>query len=257
MTYPVYTEDLECEINGFRFELPRHTDELAEIGREMHNCVASYTSKTKYHDCTIIVVRKDNCCVACIEIDRSGNNIKQALGVNNERLTGDVRIAVILWVKKMLLFDESSELNMDEFTISDGQNVEYRNINDKISYFLYTVKELLSLAKEERGRGFYRALATKVVTKQIYNDRIFLPELHEIPNKDERVYIHKVCPSLDCIIEDAMNGIEEAQIVMYELYQQYLPSNLERKNFWYMKTRFIYYDFPKLFRRVYDEHDCE
>ena len=258
LTYPIYTEDLECEINGFRFELPRYTDELADIGREMHNCVASYISNTKHHDCTIIVVRKDNRCVACIEVDKNGKSINQALGINNERLTGDIRVAVILWAKKMLLFDELFELNMDEFTLPDGQNVEYRNVENKTSYFLYTIKELLSLAKEERGRGFYRALATKVITQQVYKERyILLPTLNEIPNKDERAYIHKVCPSLDCVIEDAMDGIGEAQMVMYELYRQYLPFNLARENFWYMKSRFISYAFPELFRGVYDENNDE
>ena len=257
LKYYNFTEDLECEINGFRFELPRYTDELVDVGKEMNNCVSSYISSVKNHLCTIVVVRKDTRCLACIEVDRKGEKIVQALGENNEKLNGDTLVAVILWANKMLLFDESFELNMEAFCLSKNQIAEYKNLENKTTYFIFTIKELLKLPREDRGCGFYRALATKVLTREYRRkdsmEIMFMPILSEIPNKDERVYIHKVCPDLDCVIEDALSGVEEAQIVMHELYEQHLPSNFARKNFWYMKTRFFSYGFPPLIRFVYDE----
>ncbi len=254
LKYPDYLEDLECEINGFRFELLRHTEELAEIGQEMHNCVASYIQRVKERECTVLVVRREQHNLACIEIDHKGCNIKQALGISNKKLEGDLLLAVCLWADRMHLRDESGELDRAGLALQDGKQVEYKQLAGKKSYFLYTIKELVSLSKEERGCGFYRALATKVVTREFQLDHIVgMPVLNEIPDRNERVYIHRVCSDLDSIIEDALFGCVEAQIVMCELYQQYLPKNPARRQFWYRKIRDVLYYFPPLDRNVWDE----
>lgn len=256
--YRPYEEELQCEINGFRFELPRYTDEFADIGREMSNCLASYIQSVLNHNCTIVVVKKDNHCLACIEVNEEGRDIIQALGFNNKNLEGDIKDIVIMWSKKMMLFDSMIELNVDEFKWPNNQPIEYKNLDNKKTYFIYTIKELVNLPKEDRGEGFYRTLTTKVVTRYFYighRTHFTLPGLDEIPNRDERVYIHKIFPDLDCVLEDALDGVAEAQSVMYELYKHYLPFNYAKTNFWDMKSKFVRYSFPPLRRSSFDDDD--
>lgn len=256
--YLPFVDDWECEINGYKFEVPKYTDELADIGRELNNCVGSYVKKVLHRNCFIVAVRKDGGCQACIEIDGEGKQIIQALGQNNNSLSGEVLTAVVLWTYKMLLSDGTLELLTLDFHQENKEDNVYKNINDRISYFLYNIKELLSIPKEERGRGFYRALATKVVTREFYRreNLIGMPTLNEVGN-DERAYINRVCPDLVPILEDAINGSIEAQMVMSELYKQFFPYNVVRSEYWYMKNRDYFYNFPSLSRAVYDEDEYE
>lgn len=247
-------EDLECEINGYRFEFPRYTDEFADIGREMNNCVASYIPRDTYYKPSLIVaVRKDGHCVACIEIESSTYKILQALGVNNEKLSGDVLIAVNIWGKKMLLPDSTHQLYNNMPHSYDTNNVVCKNISGRKTYFIYSLNELLSMTEEERGHGFYRALTTKFVSVEFAKRKTISTTLNEIPGKDERKYIHKVCPQLDCVIEAAINGVTEAQIAMSKLYQEYLPYNLVRSQYWSIKCDRR--DFQKLLRVVSAKED--
>ena len=250
--YFSYEEDLECEINGYRFELPRYTDEFADVGREMNNCVASYIPDDSYYkNSLIVVVRKDGRCKACIEVKTDKFDICQALGANNKQLAGEDLIAVNIWAEKMLLKDSTDYLNKNMPSNLDRASIICRNIIGKRTYFIYSLKELLTLSAEERGSGFYRALTTKFVNAELNMDRI-PPSilLREIPGKDERNYIHTLFPQLDCVIDAALNGEQEAQIVMAKLYCEFLPRNMVRSEYWRKKADY-WHDFPNLVRWVY------
>ncbi len=248
-------EALECEINGFRFELPRYTDEYVDIGKEMNNCVAAYIPRdTYYKDSVIVAVRKDGRCEACIEVIMNDCCIRQAFGVSNEYLAGDVLTAVIIWSEKMLLYDRNHCLEKNEPVHIDRTRAVCKDIPGKRTYFIYSLKELLSLPAEERGNGFYMALTTKFVTAEFNQEKI--PpniSINEIPGKDEQKYIQTLFPQLDCVIEAAINGVMEAQVAMYKLYSEFLPRNLARKEYWKKKAERR--DFPKLLRNVYVAED--
>ncbi len=255
INYYGYEEDFECEINGFRFELPRYTDELADIGKEMNNCVASYIPHIDgFRNSLIIVVRKEGHCEACIEVDLRNCCIEQAFGASNEYLTGDVLVAVTIWAEKMLLRDSNHCLNRNELSNIYRERIVCRNIPGRKTYFLYTLKELLSLPAEERENGFYRALTTKFVTFAFNND--IYPQnisIREIPSRDERKYIHTLFPQLDCVIEAAIKEVTEAQSAMFKLYEEFLPRNRVRIQYWACKSE--YRDFLKLKRNVYVRDD--
>ena len=115
ISYLLEEERLECEINGYVFELPRFTDDIANLGREMRNCVASYIKKARRKNCTIMSVRKGKNYLVCIEIDGSGNSVLQALGPGNEYLTGDLLHVMNYWIRAMDLTDRTDHLQDDDF----------------------------------------------------------------------------------------------------------------------------------------------
>ncbi|MCR5698152.1 MAG: PcfJ domain-containing protein [Treponemataceae bacterium] len=68
--YEQYELDLEDEIDGYRFMLPKDSDELRTIGSRLHNCVASYKDRVISKDCTIVFAMKDDDYRLCIEVDK-------------------------------------------------------------------------------------------------------------------------------------------------------------------------------------------
>ena len=258
--YP-YELDWECEINGYKFELPKFTDEMADVGREMKNCVASYINDIIMHDCTIMVVRKNNACVACIYIGGSmfgslwsATRVIQALGYNNKKLEGEVRQVVIYWMYKMLLENETDDLSYNEIKNIKENDFNCIKPSGGTPYFMCSVRELLDTPLDKRNAGFYSALATKVVTEDSYEESHVIKaskyNMEKETLKDDVEFVREYWPQLECVALAAKDGNGEAQRVMCKLYKCY-PSNEERSRFWFEQAKMSNEpDIPSLLRRL-------
>lgn len=67
-------EDMVCNIS---FYLPADSCELADAGQKLHNCVNSYRNKVAMKYSTIVLMKRDDKLVGCIEL-QSGDVIVQA-----------------------------------------------------------------------------------------------------------------------------------------------------------------------------------
>ncbi len=259
-----YERDFECEINGYRFELPTYTDDIAKAGVAMRNCIASYLGDICGKKCTIITVRKGDRYVACIEI--RGHRIIQALGFNNTYLQGEPLIVINFWIYRMMLYDTTYYLHYDGFHEIPLQSFHWQNLPGRHTFFLYDLEELLSIPKKDMKPGYYRALGAKLYNNvSPFNDceeirKKYMHLLHVIPTKrmaDEKAYLHAVCPSLDPIVEAAYEGNGEAQWVLAGLYEEYscniVPNNKLRCEYWKKKAEASGEPgFPLLFRHNSD-----
>ena len=238
--YYSYERDWECEINGYVFELPEYTDELADAGRCMHNCVATYIKQVYYKKCTIILVKNDAKYIACIEINLRDNcpEIVQALGIGNNKIEGDALHVITFWLRGMMMFDAMFDLTDDGFdNIPLTDYIYHRLPGKQIPYFLYTKEKLLALPKEERGQGFYRALATKVVSKLTtsFVGWMFLSmELEEFD--DEIDFVNSYSPCLECVAKDAQDGNGEAQLILSKLHNHCIHGGALKAGYWKNKA---------------------
>lgn len=91
------------------FKVCTETSQLDYIGDKMHHCVASYADDAVAKRCTIIGATKNNRLFACIEI--RNNNILQAKGYCNQKLSKEDLIMVRSWAnKKGLRYDNCRDL---------------------------------------------------------------------------------------------------------------------------------------------------
>ena len=236
--------DWECEVLGYKFELPVYTDDIARIGQNMRNCVASYIGDAKSKKCAILTLRRGEDYVACIEISGNGLAIRQALGNHNRRLDGEVLQIVNTWHELMLLRDENGYLLPGDSKPLDMVSMrEFHSVQNRKNYALYPLESLLALPEAEQGSGYFRTLATKVVTSIYRSDNLRRNLLGEMPsstNQDERELLQVRCPVLRPVADAAYAGNGEAQLVMSMLYQesdmQILPANVARQQFWWKKA---------------------
>ena len=236
--------DWECEVLGYKFELPAYTDDIALIGQNMGNCVASYIGDAKSKNCAILTLRHGEDYVACIEISGNGLSIRQALGNHNRRLDGEVLQIVNTWHELMLLRDENSYLLPGDSKSLDMIPIhEFHSIEDRDNYSIYSLEKLLALPQTEQRKGYFRTLATKVVTSIYRSDKARHDLLGEMPSsisQDERRLLQVRCPVLRPVADAAYAGNGEAQLVMSMLYQecdiQILPANVARQQFWRKKS---------------------
>lgn len=264
LQYLPYERDFECEINGYRFELPTYTDDISKIGVVMQNCVASYLDAVCHKKCTIVALRKEEQYVACIEI--RGDSIIQALGFKNEYLQGEPLDIINFWKYRMMLGDRTEYLYSESFYEIPLQSFQWQNLPGRHTFFLYDLEGILSLPKEEIKPGYYRALGAKLYNNlsQFNDDEAikhkYMYLLNDIPTKrmaDEKAFLHAVCPALDSIVEAAYQGNGEAQWVLSDLYGEYsygiVPENKLRCEYWKKKAEASGEPgFPKLFR-----HRCD
>jgi len=82
------------------FKLPSTAKELHTWGKELNNCMFSYTSAIKTQDTLIYGVFKDKKLTYAVEI--RNNRIVQAKAVNNRRLLDNEKNSIQLWHKKFV-----------------------------------------------------------------------------------------------------------------------------------------------------------
>ena len=61
-------KNLEDDIDGYSFRLPKTNMQMCEIGTALHNCVASYAEIVEGKECTIVYAEKDGEYKICIEV---------------------------------------------------------------------------------------------------------------------------------------------------------------------------------------------
>lgn len=91
---------LEDDINSISFSLPIDSCQLINVGEKMHICVGSYSSAVFLKDCIIIVMKKDNKYVGCLELSSTGKRLIQAKSFCNNALEKDEAVALSKYVKK-------------------------------------------------------------------------------------------------------------------------------------------------------------
>ena len=144
----------------------------------------------------------------------------------------------------MLLRDENGYLLPGDSKPLDMVSMrEFHSVQNRKNYALYPLESLLALPEAEQGSGYFRTLATKVVTSIYRSDnfrRNLLGEMPSSTNQDERELLQVRCPVLRPVADAAYAGNGEAQLVMSMLYQesdmQILPANVARQQFWWKKA---------------------
>ena len=74
----------ECKIGDYEFIIPRTSEELIDLGIEMHNCVASYCDKVIKKKSLIVYAKKNGRKVICIEM--RDKKVPQAFEERNKPL---------------------------------------------------------------------------------------------------------------------------------------------------------------------------
>lgn len=91
---------LEGEYSGAEFTIIRKPLELRALGRRFHNCVGSYMEDVKQKQSVIIEMTIGSKAAACIELDPSGSNCRQAFAACNQPLEGAASDSFSAWTKK-------------------------------------------------------------------------------------------------------------------------------------------------------------
>ena len=101
-----YTEkqlQLEDDIDGYSFRLPKESYELLKIGTVLHNCVGTYRDNVLGHYCTIVYAVKNGIYKLCIEV-RDGR-IWQQRADHNSTPAGEDAVVMKKWqIKHKLNF---------------------------------------------------------------------------------------------------------------------------------------------------------
>ena len=103
-------KNLEDDIDGYSFRLPKSNIQMCEIGTALHNCVASYAESVEQKDCTIVYATKDGEYKICIEVYK--NKIVQELIDRNSEPNAEEKAVLSKWHER------------------HGLNVSYRNYYD-------------------------------------------------------------------------------------------------------------------------------
>ena len=88
-------KNLEDDIDGYSFRLPKTNMQMCEIGTALHNCVASYAEIVEGKECTIVYAEKDGEYKICIEV--RGKEICQERIDRNEAPTGEEKAVLSKW----------------------------------------------------------------------------------------------------------------------------------------------------------------
>jgi len=97
--YEKHERKLEKEISGYAFSLPEDTNELLELGEEMGLCVGAYGLDAHGKHCTIVIMKKDEKPVVCIELDPN-NNMEQAKLAHNKKPKGEIAQIIKNWAEE-------------------------------------------------------------------------------------------------------------------------------------------------------------
>ena len=88
-------KNLEDDIDGYSFRLPKTNMQMCEIGTALHNCVASYAESVEEKECTIVYAEKDGEYKICIELQE--NKIYQERIDRNAAPTGEEKAVLSKW----------------------------------------------------------------------------------------------------------------------------------------------------------------
>ena len=88
-------KNLEDDIDGYSFRLPKTNMQMCEIGSALHNCVASYAEIVESKECTIVYAEKDGEYKICIEV--RGKEVCQERIDRNEAPTGEEKAVLSKW----------------------------------------------------------------------------------------------------------------------------------------------------------------
>lgn len=104
---------LTGKVDDLIFSLPPDTEQLANLGRAMHNCVGTYRDRVLSDKVRIIAAFKNRKPVICIEI-RNGA-VAQAKLVNNQPVRDDAELnrALLAWAKSRKLTIETNDVQTE------------------------------------------------------------------------------------------------------------------------------------------------
>ena len=88
-------KNLEDDIDGYSFRLPKTNMQMCEIGTALHNCVASYAEIVEGKECTIVYAEKDGEYKICIEV--RGKEVCQERIDRNAAPTGEEKAVLNKW----------------------------------------------------------------------------------------------------------------------------------------------------------------
>lgn len=125
---------LNKEIDGFKFTLATTSEELVEVGSKMNICVGGYTSNVARKECMIVYVTKEDKYVGCIEITPEGE-INQAKAVHNNYFEDEL-LAAFNEYAEMLKLDTHSCYDLR----SDNKKVRKTDIDFKLNELEVVVK---------------------------------------------------------------------------------------------------------------------
>ena len=104
---------LTGKVDDLIFSLPPDTEQLANLGRAMHNCVGTYRDRVLSDKVRIIAAFKNRKPVICIEIKNGA--VAQAKLVNNQpvRDVAELNRALISWAKSRKLTIETNDVQTE------------------------------------------------------------------------------------------------------------------------------------------------
>lgn len=104
---------LTGKVDDLIFSLPPDTEQLANLGRAMHNCVGTYRDRVLSDKVRIIAAFKNRKPVICIEIQ--GAKVAQAKLVNNKPVREDTELnrALLVWAKSRKLTVETNDVQVE------------------------------------------------------------------------------------------------------------------------------------------------
>lgn len=104
---------LTGKVDDLIFSLPPDTEQLANLGRAMHNCVGTYHDRVLSDKVRIIAAFKSRKPVICIEI--RGAKVVQAKLVNNKPVREDAELnrALLAWAKSRKLTIETNDVQTE------------------------------------------------------------------------------------------------------------------------------------------------
>lgn len=106
--------NLQCEIDGYKFFLPKDTGEIRLIGLKMKHCVGSYANRVLNKEALIVGIKdqKEEYKV-CIELSRDGKSLIQSKKKFNAPTTGELAEVVVKWLKMNKIKDCSHDIRLE------------------------------------------------------------------------------------------------------------------------------------------------
>lgn len=104
---------LTGKVDDLIFSLPPDTEQLANLGRAMHNCVGTYRDRVLSDKVRIIAAFRNRKPVICIEIKNGA--VVQAKLVNNQPVREDAELncALLAWAKSRKLTIETNDVQTE------------------------------------------------------------------------------------------------------------------------------------------------
>lgn len=126
--------EVECEIDGFTFLLPKNGMDLARLGSIFHNCVGNYSSYVHNGECIIVYAKKGEEYRLCIELSKENGEYKanQIKSFYNKIPRGEDAEVALKWLE---LFDIPSNNCRDvQRMMNPSAKVDYSyaNVNDLV-----------------------------------------------------------------------------------------------------------------------------